>query len=73
MGVASLVNGGSGGSAQKYSLIYDLTCLDYAANLCGATIRHCANAYGSKDAHYVTKETQTTDVTSCPVGATHKA
>ena len=61
--------------SQKYSLTYDLTltCLSYAANLCGTTIGHCANAYGTKDAHYVTKGTQTTDLTSCPVGVTHMA
>ena len=46
--------------------------LDYATNLCSTTIRLCANAYCTKDAHYITKETQTTDVTSCPAGATHK-
>ena len=56
----------------SYSLIYDLMCLDYVANLCSATIWHCANAYGTKDAHYITKETQTTDVTSCPAGVTYK-
>ena len=47
-------------------------CLDYVANLCGATIWLCANAYCTKDTHYITKETQTTDVTSCPAGATRK-
>ena len=59
----------------KYSLTYSLTLtrLSDAANLCGATIRCCTNAYGNKDAHYVTKETQTTDITSCPAGATHMA
>ena len=56
----------------KYSLIYSLTRLHYAANLCGATIRHCTNAYGTKDTHYVTKGTQTTHIMSCLVGATHK-
>ena len=45
--------------------------LDYTANLCSATIWCCKNVYSTKGAHYVTKETQTTDVTSCPVGAMH--
>ena len=57
--------------SQRYSLIYSLTHFDYAANLCGAMIRHCANAYGTKDAHYITKGTQTTNVTSCPAGTMH--
>ena len=56
----------------SYSLIYSLTYLDYAVNLCGARIQHCANTYSTKDTHYVTKETQTTDVTSCPAGVMHK-
>ena len=56
----------------SYSLIYGLTRLDYVVNLCGATIRCCTNAYGTEEAHYVTKGTQTTDVTSCLVGAMHK-
>ena len=42
-------------------------------NLYGATIWHCTNAYGTKDAHCVTKETQTTHFTSCPTGVTHTA
>ena len=42
-------------------------------NLYVAMIRHCVNAYGTKDAHCVTKETQTTDFTSCLVGVTHMA
>ena len=52
------------------SLTYGLTltCLDYLVNLYGAMIRHCANAYGTKDTHCTTKGTQTTDVTSSPVG-----
>ena len=56
-------------------LTYGITliCLSYAANLCGAMIRHCAKAYSTKDAHYVTKGTQTTDLTSCPVGVMHTA
>ena len=57
----------------KYSLIYGLMCLDYAVNLCGATIWHCTNTYITKDTHYITEETQTTDVASCPAGVMHKA
>ena len=44
----------------SYSLIYGLTLLGYAANLSGTMIWHCINAYGTKDAHCVTKGTQTT-------------
>ena len=55
----------------SYSLIHGLMQLDYAANLCSAMIRCCTNIYGTKGTHYVTKETQTTDVTSCLVGAMH--
>ena len=35
--------------------------LGYAANLSWAMIQHCANAYGTKDAHHANKGTQTTD------------
>ena len=61
--------------SQMYSLTYGLTlmCLSYVANLCSAMIRHCTNACSTKDAHCVTKETQTTDLASCLVGATHMA
>ena len=61
--------------SQKYSLTYGLTLtrLSYAANLYGTTIQHCANAYSTKDAHYITEGTQTTDITSCPAGAMHMA
>ena len=59
--------------SQKYSLTYGLTltCLSYAAILCGTTIWCCTNTYGTKDAHYVTEGTQTTDLTSCLAGTMH--
>ena len=34
--------------------------LGYAVNLSGAMIGHWTNAYGTKDAQFVTKGTQTT-------------
>ena len=40
-------------------------------NLYGAMIWHCANVYGTKDAHCVTKGTQATHLTSYLAGATH--
>ena len=46
--------------SQSYSLIYSLMLLGYAVNLSGAMIGRCTNAYGTKDAHCVTKGTQTT-------------
>ena len=42
-------------------------------NLYGTMIWCCANTYGTKDAHCVTKGTQTTDLTSCLAGAMHMA
>ena len=40
--------------SQMYSSTYGLTPtrLSYAANLSGAMIQHCTNAYGTKDTHY---------------------
>ena len=71
MGVASLVNGGSGGSAPE--ILFNLQPNPNAFRLCCATIWHSTNAYGTKDTYYVTKETPTTYVTSCLAGAMYKA
>ena len=48
--------------SQKYSSTYGLTLmhLGYAANLSGATIWCCTDAYSTKDAHYRNEWTQTT-------------
>ena len=48
--------------SRKYSSTYSLTltCLSYAANLRGATIRCYTDAYGTKDTHYRNEWTQTT-------------